>query len=467
VDLDGSETLTVALLGLPDGAVLSAGTRGADGAWTVPAASLPGLMLTPPPDFAGTLALTLRAIATEARGASAATERAFKVTVAPRADAAQVAAAGEGAEDSWIAVRGTLATTDRDGSESLGDTLTVSGVPAGAVLNGGTEVAPGTWEVPRSLFEAGSLAIRPPADSDADIALRIGVRTLDGASAAVTEAVATVLVRAVADAPSVQVADAHGREDEPIRLAGLGGALADTDGSETLHFVLSGVPASATLSAGTRGADGTWTLTPAQLATVSITPPAHFSGSMNLVLAAVATEAQDGAGAGARDGPLPRLRGSGGRCGHDRRQRDGQRGHADPGPPDLRHPRRRRVRDLVGHDARRGRARRRDADARHRGRARRVGGLDRRAACRPGLCPPARQQRCGLHPHAPRHPDRHRQRHERLARRLRHAPRHGARGGRRAGGHRRRRGGRRGPRPSRSTSPRSSPTGTGRRCSRW
>ena len=40
-----------------------------------------------------------------------------------------------------------------------------------------------------------------------------------------------VQVHAVADAPGVTVADAHGKEDTVVSLAGLGGALRDTDGS--------------------------------------------------------------------------------------------------------------------------------------------------------------------------------------------------------------------------------------------
>jgi hypothetical protein len=297
-DADGSEALSLLLLGVPDGATLSAGRRNADGSWSLDAADLPSLALTPPRDFAGQIALTLRAASTEAaNGDAAITHSAFTISVAPRADAAAIAAGGSGAEDSWIAIRGTLATTDRDGSESLGPTLTIGGVPAGARLSHGTETAPGTWDVPRAAFEAGDLAILPPPESDADIVLRLRVTVADGADRGVTEADATIVVRAVADAPVVRAADARGNEDTPIRLAGLGGALTDTDGSETLRFELHGLPPGAKLSAGTRNTDGSWTLTPAQLADVSVTPPANFSGSMTLSLTAVATEARDGAAA--------------------------------------------------------------------------------------------------------------------------------------------------------------------------
>jgi hypothetical protein len=295
-DRDGSEALRVAILGLPAGAALSAGTRQPDGSWVLSPADLPGLTLTPPRDFAGVLALALSATATEAANADAATVALpFSVTVAARADAVAIAAKGDGQEDRWIAIRGTLSMTDADGSEQLAPTLTIHGVPAGATLSHGTSQGGGTWSVPRGAFEAGELAILPPANTDADIVLRIAATTLDGEDSRITDAAATIVVRAVADAPSVRVADARGNEDTPIRLAGLGGALADTDGSERLGFLIAGLPQGARLTAGSRNTDGTWSLTPAQLDTVSVVPPAHFSGSMTLSLTAIAREQRDGA----------------------------------------------------------------------------------------------------------------------------------------------------------------------------
>jgi hypothetical protein len=297
-DLDGSETLSVSILGLPDGTALSAGTRQGDGSWLVSPADLSGLRLLPPADFSGTLDLALRATAREARGDAASSEARFPVTVAPVADPASLAAAGEGEEDGWIPLGGSLALGDTDGSERFGETLVVRGMPAGAMLSQGREVAPGQWEVPLAAFQAGLLAVRPPPNSDADLHLVLSVTVIDTAGTLEdrrdTAAEMTVVVRAVADAPLVTVADLQGREDTVLRLAGLGGALRDTDGSETLSFLLSGLPSGASLSAGKRQADGGWLLTPAQLAGVSMTPPAQFSGRFTLTLTAIATEGADG-----------------------------------------------------------------------------------------------------------------------------------------------------------------------------
>ncbi|MFC7553421.1 hypothetical protein ACFQU7_15930 [Pseudoroseomonas wenyumeiae] len=139
-DLDGSETISVSILGLPAGAMLSTGARQADGSWRVAPGDLAGLSLRPPADFAGVLDLTLRATAREANGDAASSEAAFSVTVAPVADAAIIAASGEGEEDRWIPLRGSLALRDADGSERFGETLVVRGMPPGALLSHGREV---------------------------------------------------------------------------------------------------------------------------------------------------------------------------------------------------------------------------------------------------------------------------------------------------------------------------------------
>ncbi|MEM7603707.1 MAG: hypothetical protein AAF357_20125 [Verrucomicrobiota bacterium] len=99
----------------------------------------------------------------------------------------------------------------------------------------------------------------PPADSDADFNLSVTLTStetspnggeVDTLSADTTFSV-PVTVNAVADTPTVAASDASGDEDTAIPLTGLGGALADTDGSETLSYRIEGLPAGAVLSAGT------------------------------------------------------------------------------------------------------------------------------------------------------------------------------------------------------------------------
>ncbi len=93
----------------------------------------------------------------------------------------------------------------------------------------------------------------------------------DGADTATTVNTIDVTVTGEADAPTLTVADASGAEDSAIALT-VSSSL--TDSSETLEVTISGVPTGASLSAGTDNGDGTWTLTQAQLAGLTLTPPA-------------------------------------------------------------------------------------------------------------------------------------------------------------------------------------------------
>ena len=135
------------------------------------------------------------------------------------------------------------------------------------------------------------LAVVPPPNYSGsfELTIRATSREADGESAA-SQATFHVKVEAVADAPDFTVLNAAGQEDKAISLAGLSGALRDTDGSETLSFVLSGVPAGASLNAGTKQTDGTFLLTPSQLAGLTFTPPPQASGRFTLTLTCVATE---------------------------------------------------------------------------------------------------------------------------------------------------------------------------------
>ncbi|TXC65681.1 tandem-95 repeat protein [Piscinibacter aquaticus] len=80
---------------------------------------------------------------------------------------------------------------------------------------------------------------------------------------------------------------------QPIDLS-IGAALSDRDGSESLAITISGLPTGAILSAGTNLGGGSWSVTPAQLATLQLLPPSGYTGSFNLSVSATATEASNG-----------------------------------------------------------------------------------------------------------------------------------------------------------------------------
>ena len=80
----------------------------------------------------------------------------------------------------------------------------------------------------------------------------------------------------VADAPALTLggsgttATVSGNEDNAIALP-IQAALGQPDADAVLSVKITGVPAGATLSAGIHNADGSWTLTPAQLSGLTLT----------------------------------------------------------------------------------------------------------------------------------------------------------------------------------------------------
>src|SRR5690606_3304573 len=99
-----------------------------------------------------------------------------------------------------------------------------------------------------------------------------------------------VAVGAVADAPTVTVEAASGAEDRAIPLTIHADAAAEDLAGEVVSLTISGVAAGASLSAGTDNGDGTWTLTPAQLDGLTITPPEDSGADFTLQVTATAEE---------------------------------------------------------------------------------------------------------------------------------------------------------------------------------
>ena len=90
------------------------------------------------------------------------------------------------------------------------------------------------------------------------------------------------------DTPTITIgANTYGA---PISFP-VSGALTDTDGSESLSFTVTGVPAGAGFTAGQNLGGGTWSVTSAELSGLSFLPATGFSGTVNLTLNATATEA--------------------------------------------------------------------------------------------------------------------------------------------------------------------------------
>src|SRR3546814_169388 len=225
-------------------------------------------------------------------GGTATTAGTIDVTVGALSDGPERAATdASGAEDTAIPLDIAAALTDTDGSETL--SITVSGVPAGAVLSAGIDNGDGSWSVDPTALAG--LTITPPANSDADFQVTVTATATEAATGETATSTATidVAVNAVTDAPTLVAQDGSGSEDTAIALD-IQSVLTDTDGSETLSITVSGVPEGAVLSAGTNNGDGSWTLAPADLEALTVTPAANSDADFQLTVTATAAEGATG-----------------------------------------------------------------------------------------------------------------------------------------------------------------------------
>jgi large repetitive protein len=236
------------------------------------------------------------------------------IVVDAQADAPTLAIGGiSGNEDSPITFGDKIVWTkpDNDGTEWV-SRVTLSGFPAGWVVtytpNGAVTVtgdaqtgyvisiaAQANETALRNLLN--TFAVQGPLNSDADFTIQTVVTTTDADGSTATSAPANVpvVVVAVADTPSANASNVSGPEDTAIPLTLATGASLDVDGSETLTMRITGVPTGAMFDRGTNSGGGVWTFSAADIAAgVNFTPPAQYSGTINMTLVSRSTETSNG-----------------------------------------------------------------------------------------------------------------------------------------------------------------------------
>jgi large repetitive protein len=310
-DTDGSEVLSVRIT-LPG--PVSTGTINGDtsgggsiasqggGVWLITApteAQLDAILSTVtfrgPTNWSGTTSLTVEAIATETGPeiltATASRSSSIAITVGAVVDTPALKlvpsiGGASGLEDQPIRLSITVTLPDGDGSESY--VVRLSNQSAGSTyVNGsgtpiGVQVSPGVWEFTPAQLAV--LHIRPPLNSNDDLVLTVEAIVTDtgptGSSVTTISGSLPVNVIGVADAPTVvSPTNIVSLEDQPIPLgANITAALVDTDGSETLYYVIAGLPTGVVPSRGTY-IGGEWQISSADMPFVTIPAPANFSGN--------------------------------------------------------------------------------------------------------------------------------------------------------------------------------------------
>ena len=328
-DADGSEQ-TFALLSpvLSGGSAIGSQFRYTDGsgvhvltyngtAVEIPMAYLNTVEFMAAPNVAGAFTISVQARTVDTDPDTGASVSALSgsatltnLFIAPVADAVTLAVTGAvtGNEDSLIPLR--IKPTSADPSETFN--VTISGIPAGSVLvYDGTPVSiAGNSATIANFDTTKSLAIQPPANSNTDFSLNVSAVSVDTVGGFTSTSLPTVLsiavdVRGVADSAAITTTSLPFVTTEAVVDSGAkrialssiitSGALTDSDGSETLSFVLSGLPAGfsvegLTFTGGT-GAARVWAGTATEFASAKIVVlDDNYSGSFDFKFRAITTE---------------------------------------------------------------------------------------------------------------------------------------------------------------------------------
>ena len=281
----------LSIAGLPTGALLSAGQRDETGVWSLVERDLPGLTLTPPPDFAGQLTLAVMADAHLSGVPSTQKAEILPVSVEGIADQPLLTVtAGRGREDEPLSLVLDLRGQDSDGSERL--MLWIEGLPKGARLSAGALADAGRWLLtPEDLP---GLTLTPAEDwsGEFDLTFVALSREADG-DEAMTRTPLALSIAPQADPPSLEAGLSTAEEGPglPLNIAVQPG---DHDGSEELEIEVAGLPQGSELSAGRRTARG-WLLRPGELSGLRLYLPKYFSGGLRPEVIARARDGQDGA----------------------------------------------------------------------------------------------------------------------------------------------------------------------------
>jgi len=310
--IDPSETITaIRISNLGDGAILTdaVGDQLASVGGTYSFASmaaLAGIHVKSPANLHGkrTFQVEVDTI-DEAPGLASSTRTtsfggsAFFAAVADGAAFSGPPAPLQGSEGGWVRVGGagaiSISPIDTDGSEAQSVVVAVKSVPSGyvkqdVVFDQGTNNGDGSWTMTLAQFR--ELSMRLPSHAAGDVVLGLTFNAFEMSNAnraAFLGGDHTISISASATTPALFVQPAQGVEDSPVALA-IAANLVDRDDSEALSIRISGVPESATLSAGTNNGGGSWTLTRAQLPGLTLSLPANEFASFDLTVVATATE---------------------------------------------------------------------------------------------------------------------------------------------------------------------------------
>lgn len=261
-EADSDDVLTIEIQGLPEGSTLSAGSEQLDGSWLLDAAVLADLTVSPPAGWITDFEIEITATETDPdTGESSSISDVMMVDVSGGMSAVAPEAA---------VMEAAMAPNPISGSEFAPDTEHDTELD----LEPDPESEVNTSPVPEVRF--GEHEEEPARESEA------------AAPVAPLAAPAEML-------ELVDKIDAGQPEtsDSGVIAFCLDAALVDTDGSERLTLLVTGLPEGAGLTGGKRGPKGTWLLTPNDIDELGIELLPDMTDDLTVRVQVIATERGD------------------------------------------------------------------------------------------------------------------------------------------------------------------------------
>ncbi|RXK13690.1 hypothetical protein CP985_13280, partial [Malaciobacter mytili LMG 24559] len=300
--VDGKERLLISLENIPKDATLNKGKKDSDGIWYLTKDELKGLELTTQlhsdEDF--TIKVTAYAIESENNSIATISEE-LKVIVNAVADTAILEVTNtQGDEDTAINLDIKSALVDIDGSEVL--SIKIENIPSDATLNKGEKDENGIWHLEAK--DLNFLTITPKTHDATDFTIKVTALTKENENNSIAQISKELEVKVNAVADNVELnlfqkttsgmdCVVSVTEDPGFAYIDIASEFIDKDGSESLYYLIEGLPQGTSLTAGEEQSDGSWKLLPTQLEELSINLVENSDENFTLKVTAVTTEAEN------------------------------------------------------------------------------------------------------------------------------------------------------------------------------
>ncbi len=218
----------------------------------------------------------------------------FTETIEGNIHAATIAAsAAQASIDEGQSTQLNIAATDHDDNASL--TYQITGVPAGASLTSALHPTAVQYDAQTGAYSIGAAALadltfHSVEDGPVTLVVKVTNTESDGTTTVTAASTANIniAVHEVATAPHLAAPTAlDGMEGSALAL-GINASAAESDQAAPT-ILISGVASDASLSAGIKNSDGTWSLTAAQLGSLTLTPGEAEEG-VGMTLTVTATD---------------------------------------------------------------------------------------------------------------------------------------------------------------------------------